>query len=1622
MAVNTRGIHPTLLAFATVSSIPCLAILRLVGLSARRRLARHDRRPFQRKMRADQIAVSADAGRSVRPRAFHLAVILFGLLAAARDILAQNFPATLPDLKLSQSGYAGAIAVQGDGKIIIAGSFKAVNDVPRLNLARLNPNGSVDSTWNPPGPDGQVLCVLIDGNYLYIGGRFLMVGSNSCPSLARLRLDDTGTLDLGYVPAQDNYSAEVRSLAISGGQLYVGGIFTNMGGANLTNLARISPQGSGVADRNWHPNPDDAVSILQPFGPDLFAGGSFTEIGGLHRVYVARLSTTNSGNAAVNWDAGLSASGVPVTAFALGNTNLFVGAGSDAGGAVAKLDLATGTANTEWNVPVSGPVFALSVVADSLLVGGVFSDVGGDDTAAYLARVATSGVGVIDPNWKASFTGGKVVIGCLVVSGNWLYVGGEFNVVNGKARLGLAKLDKILGIADEQLVAQVENPGEALAFARQGDGKVIVGGTFSFADGLPRQNLARINTDGTLDSTWLPDADAPVYALVLSGGSVFAGGEFTRIGGLNRNGLARVFVAGSDRADPSWDAQTEPSTLVLALAASDTNLFVGGSFSSMGGAPRSNLARLPVTAGGAIDPLWQADADNEVRALAASGSNVFVGGDFLNINGIGRTNVAKLSAFGDGAVDANWNPGFLRADNPPGNDVRIQALLVDGTNLFVGGAFTNMAGRTRGGLAKVSTLGRGEVDAAWNPSTDLSGNAEIKALSVDGTNLYVGGQFFQLGGQPFQALARIPIDGAGDADPDFNPFQPNPSADVHALLLSGGDLYAGGMFMSIGGNDAVPAATRYGFALLARASAPSLAYNGTDRLFITRNLNDGPAVTHFQIVSLNGVSLFLNDGVTPVRTNDFITVEQGAEGLEYTGAAGSVTVVSAVNNTPEGTGTDSSTLVFGVPPAVTFHLASSVYALKEGATLTVPVVKEGVGAGSIHFATMDGNGIGGRDYQIRNGTLSFGLSETQKNLPVIATGNDFEFTGDRSFYVVLSDPAAGAGLASPARAIVTIIDDDGAGNADSFTTTAASFPLANAGGVLTVGLSPTNAYGQWRLRGALDWQESGAAVSGLVNGNYFIEFRPSNGYRQPEVVTVPINGAITNAFTFFYAATTNNAMGNLSVMIQPPEVASAIDVANRGQWRRQGETAWRDSGEIIANLNAGNYIVEFKPVPGRLTVPPQLIAVGADATYAGLGTYLFADASGAEVPAVVPFEAAITNAPYRYNGQLQSSVGFASGCVVKQRVVLTVAHALFDDLQLSYATEVNWFFQRYRDRLEPVPQVPRGWYVFEGYASQRRLDDSPGISTPASQNLDAAALYFLEAAGRDGFGGYLSSDQTDNEFLLGTANKFLAGYPLDGVADTDQGKLHATTPSDLTFFKAHDQVYATHDIQSFPGNSGGPLYVQNDQGAYYPAAICLGGAGELLVRAINSEVVDLINRAEISGNGGNNIVGGGVITLSPGITAPPFGTGLLTVKLSPSNSPSARPGWRIATDQNGSYITNSSITVALIGGGGYPIEFKSIPGFITPSNRIIQMAVGGIVTMEGKYLPAQARLMMDAMAGVTFSGVSGTSYRVEFATNLTPPVFWTPLTTFTLSGSSQLLTNTRPANFGQRIYRSVTPP
>ena len=92
------------------------------------------------------------------------------------------------------------------------------------------------------------------------------------------------------------------------------------------------------------------------------------------------------------------------------------------------------------------------------------------------------------------------------------------------------------------------------------------------------------------------------------------------------------------------------------------------------------------------------------------------------------------------------------------------------------------------------------------------------------------------------------------------------------------------------------------------SAATSEDVQTTSGLVISRNVNDGAEVTHFKITNITNGTLYLNDGVTPVPANSFITFAQGNAGLKfsptpnYSTSSGTFQVQASTSNVDAGLG------------------------------------------------------------------------------------------------------------------------------------------------------------------------------------------------------------------------------------------------------------------------------------------------------------------------------------------------------------------------------------------------------------------------------------------------------------------------------------------------------------------------------------------------------------------------------------------------------------------------------------------------------------------------------------------------------------------------------------------------
>jgi hypothetical protein len=185
----------------------------------------------------------------------------------------------------------------------------------------------------------------------------------------------------------------------------------------------------------------------------------------------------------------------------------------------------------------------------------------------------------------------------------------------------------------------------------------------------------------------------------------------------------------------------------LASAVIGDVLYIGGTFTTItspdGSERRAapSLAAISLATGRPLDT-FQAYTNGEVRALETDGQKLFVGGKYTTINGTARPWLNALNPV-TGAVDTSWSAGVTAA---------VRGLAIGNGSLYVGGWFGSAGGARVGHAARLS-LANGAVDPRFAPFTDTA--VFSVAVSPDGQDVYLGGDFSTVGGQPRRWIAGV---------------------------------------------------------------------------------------------------------------------------------------------------------------------------------------------------------------------------------------------------------------------------------------------------------------------------------------------------------------------------------------------------------------------------------------------------------------------------------------------------------------------------------------------------------------------------------------------------------------------------------------------------------------------------------------------------------------------------------------------------------------------------------------------------------------------------------------------------------------------------------------------------
>ena len=331
-----------------------------------------------------------------------------------------------------------------------------------------------------------------------------------------------------------------------------------------------------------------------------------------------------------------------------------------------------------------------------------------------------------------------------------ILVGGVFTAANGVGRTSVARFNAD-GAIDTTFVPATGSAYWGETVALQADGKILLGGSFTSVGGQTRNRIARLTAGGALDSTFAPPGGANntvLRVLSLPGNKVLVVGSFTTMNGVTCNRIARLNSDGT--LDPTFDTGAGASgTIYGAAVQSDGRVIISGAFTTFNNVARTRLARL--NANGALDDTFVLGTGLNARAnvvLALPDDKLLLGGLFATHSGVSANRVMRLNA--DGSPDLTFSVGI-----GPDNTVLSLSVQADG-KILVGGDFSHWNGRNQGYIARLNP--DGSVDPTF--AIGWGANAHVTSVgSLPDGRVAVAGNFSVLNGFTRRSFAILSADG-----------------------------------------------------------------------------------------------------------------------------------------------------------------------------------------------------------------------------------------------------------------------------------------------------------------------------------------------------------------------------------------------------------------------------------------------------------------------------------------------------------------------------------------------------------------------------------------------------------------------------------------------------------------------------------------------------------------------------------------------------------------------------------------------------------------------------------------------------------------------------------------------
>jgi len=720
----------------------------------------------------------------------------FGGDYRSKPYLNKTTPTNLIDTTFNQgsgpSSTVLALAEQSDGKILMSGNQTVYSGSAVSSLIRINTNGTLDTSWTTGTGGYSILPVS--------GGKVLVAGDTTIAGIRRY--NSNGTTDSSFNVGKGASSTVSTAATQSNGKIIIGGAFTSFGNQGNNNLIKLTSSSFIDYSFNQGTGLDGyAFTFASQSDGKILAGGNFTDYSGSVANYLVRINT--DGTKDTSFNTGVGFNNIVYVVKVQPDGKIVVGGGftSYSGSSsprIVRLN-SNGTKDLTFN-PGAGPtniVYDMQLQSDNKIVAvGAFTTTYSGSTSPRIVRINTDGTK--DFTFNMGTTGFSATQYSAQIQAD-----GKIIVVGANATYSGSAAQRIRRINTNGTLDTTFNIGTAglnnttYKTIIQPDQKIVVMGSFTSYSGSAVNRITRINPNGTRDLTFnvgtgFDTATGQPAALELdSSGNIYAGSNFTTYSGSQVNYFVRISPSGSIAPGappfPGYANLSGFNTIQVhsILVDSARSIYAGISTGNYRNA--NYIARLNTD--GTLDTTFEQGlvgfSFTVSKIQVQADDKIIVGGNFASYSGSSNPGIVRLNANGTKDTSFNIGTGF------PGGQVTNIKIQPD-QKIIAMGVLTSYSSSAVNRITRINT--DGTRDTTFNPGTGFDSVTVVpSALELDSSgNIYVGSDFLTYSGSTVNRFVKISPSGSIITGSSFyNGYD----GTVRAIVVdSSGGIYTGGEF------------------------------------------------------------------------------------------------------------------------------------------------------------------------------------------------------------------------------------------------------------------------------------------------------------------------------------------------------------------------------------------------------------------------------------------------------------------------------------------------------------------------------------------------------------------------------------------------------------------------------------------------------------------------------------------------------------------------------------------------------------------------------------------------------------------------------------------------------------